>query len=270
MSFLAQLLLITMSSFAADEATTLFLKQDLNDITTNVKKASLTIDEWVTSLNLQHYDLLCLGETHDDFHRTLYAQVLAGLDFWALAIEAEPEGVARLQKDWSETKTTQHIGVSLNPVMEVLDKKMAPVVLAGVEMTKAQDAFMQQQIIKTKKKDLSRDGFIAENLLAYIRPPAKTVALYGSTHCSMNNNGLGAVPFFNFLKRMNTANLLNVIVLRRQGAGKPHPLVSYIDVGENPKRDVVVVDGEQLPPEAYNFNWEIRTLFDNFRYVIVY
>lgn len=256
-------LLFVIFSSSAQDAHAPFMKQSLEEITAHFQAATIPIADFASALNKQSYDFLCLGETHEDLYRNIYGQLIKDLQFANLALEATPEDIAVLQKDWTEKKTTLHIGVSLNPVMEAIEGRGIP--LTGVEETLAQEA------LTYKDKHLSRDGFIAQNIIAaFDKANGKTVALYGSTHCSFNNKGLGAVPYFNFLSRSWTGKkLINTVVLLRKSP-TVNPLIAYIDIGETPKRDVVVVDGNQLKPEDYNYNWEIRALFDNFRYVIVY
>ena len=100
-----------------------FLKRDASDIQASIKAASLPVAEWVESLNQKRYDLLCLGESHEDFFREFYGPVIQGLQFYKLAIEANNEEWGKIQGDWQSTKQARHLNANFAPILQALQNK---------------------------------------------------------------------------------------------------------------------------------------------------
>ena len=96
----------------------------------------------------------------------------------------------------------------------------------------------------------------------------KTVALYGRHHCGKNNTGLGSVSFANFLGR--TKKVLSVMLMKRRSADKPNPLAIFLHTEAERNKSVLVVESAKLKDEDHNFNWEMKSVLDNFDYIIVY
>lgn len=245
-----------------------FLKRDLLEIQASVKAASMPVGDWVNLLNQKSYDLLCLGETHEDFFREFYGPVIKDLQFQKLAIETTQDEWIKLQESWKATKQAQLLNASFAPIMASLEAKLPRVAVVPVEATLQQDQIETKYMIETGKSHLSRDGFIAHNIQQNMVVGEKTVALYGRHHCSRNNIGLGSVSFANFLSRQKT--VLSVMLMKRRSTEKQNPLSIYLDAGVEGAKPVLVVESTKLKDEDHNFNWEIKSVLDNFDYVIVY
>jgi len=245
-----------------------FTKRDLLEIQASVKAASMPVADWVYALNQKSYDLLCLGETHEDFFREFYGPLIMDLQFQKLAIEATSEDWIKLQESWKTSKKSQLLNASFGPIMTSLEAKTPQVAVVPVEATQQQDQLETKYIIETGKSHLSRDGFIAQNIQQTMVAGEKTVALYGRNHCSKNNTGLGSVSFANFLGRQKT--VLSVMLMKRRSTDKQNPLSVFLDAGVEGTKPVLVVESAKLKDEDHNFNWEIKSVLDNFDYVIVY
>ncbi len=253
---------------ATAQVETDFLKRDSSDIQASLKVASLPVAEWVESLNQKSYDLLCLGETHEDFFREFYGPVIQGLQFNKLAIETTTEEWNRIQEAWKTTKQAKLLNANFAPVLQSLEGKASAVTVLPVEATQQQDLIETKYTIETGKSHFSRDGFIAQNIQQNLVAGEKTVALYGRHHCSKNNTGLGSVSFANFLGR--TKKVLSVMIMKRRTTEKPNPLAIFLDAGVEGTKPVMVVESSKIKDEDHNFNWEIKSVLDNFDYVIVY
>lgn len=265
---LAQLILVLQLANAVQEPAPAFLKKDSSEIHGSLVAASQSPAEWAQALNQRSFDFLCLGESHEDLFRQLYGSVLKDLSFQKLAIETTQSELELIQKSWVENQQAQLLGADFGAILMNLDGKVPKVTLVPVESTKEQDLLETQETIKTGKSSLSRDGFIAQNILSAMVPGEKLVALYGRHHCAKNNMGLGSVPFFNFLQPIKKG--LNVMVLKRKSTTTIHPLVVYLDMGVEGAKQVRVVESAKLKDEDHNFNWEIKSLTDNFDYIVVY
>ncbi len=245
-----------------------FLKRDTSEIQESVKAASLPLSQWIESLNQKPYDLLCLGETHEDFFREFYGPVIQGLQFNKLAIETTSEEWSHIQQTWKSTQQAKLINANFVPILQSLQSKTPQVTVLPVEATQQQDLQETKYTIETGKSHLSRDGFIAQNIQQSMLAGEKTVALYGRHHCSKNNTGLGSVSFANFLGR--SKKVLSVMVMKRRSTEKANPLTVFLDAGVEGTKPVLVVESAKIKDEDHNFNWEIKSVLDNFDYVIVY
>jgi hypothetical protein len=245
-----------------------YLKRDISEIQTSIKAASLPLSEWIETLNQKSYDLLCLGETHDDFFREFYGPVIRGLQFNKLAIETTNEEWNKIQEDWKSTQQAKLLNATFTPILQGLKEKSPAVTVLPVEATQQQDLLETKYTIETGKSHLSRDGFIAKNIQQNMSVGEKTVALYGRHHCSKNNMGLGSVSFVNFLGRTNKVS--SVMLMKRRSTEKINPLVVFLDAGSEGTKPIMVVESAKIKDEDHNFNWEIKSILDNFDYVIVY
>jgi hypothetical protein len=259
-------------AIATAQIDTDFVKKDTSDIHATLVAASLPVADWIQSLNQKPYDLLCLGESHEDFFREFYGAVLKDLEFPVLAIETTQEELVKIQDTWKATKQAKLLNANYAPILQSLEGKTPTVRIAPVEATKLQDQMETKYTIETGKSHLSRDGFIAQNILKQTAEGnnggTKIVALYGRNHCSKNNTGLGSVSFANFLGR--SKKVLSVMLLKRQSKEKINPLVAYLDAGVEGSKPVLVLDSSKIKDEDHNFNWEMKSILDNFDYVIVY
>lgn len=253
---------------ATAQVETDFLKRDTSEIQTSIKAASLPVAEWIESLNQKPFDLLCLGESHEDFFREFYGPVIQGLQFNKLAIETTSEEWVKIQETWTTTQQAKLLNANYAPILQGLQGKTPVVSVLPVEATKQQDLLETKYTIETGKSHLSRDGFIAQNIQQNMLAGEKTVALYGRHHCSKNNTGLGSVSFANFLGR--SKKVLSVMVMKRRSTEKANPLTVFLDAGVEGTKPVLVVESAKVKDEDHNFNWEIKSILDNFDYVIVY
>ncbi len=253
---------------AAAQAETEFMKRDTSEIQTSMKAASVPVGEWVTSLNQKNYDLLCLGETHEDFFREFYGPVIQALQFNKLAIETTSDEWSNIQQAWKSTQQAKLLNANFAPILQGLEGKVPAVTVLPVEATQQQDLLETKYTIETGKSHLSRDGFIAQNIQQNMGAGEKTVALYGRHHCSKNNTGLGSVSFANFLGR--SKKVLSVMIMKRRSTEKVNPLAAFLDAGVKGTKPVLVVESAKIKDEDHNFNWEIKSVLDNFDYIVVY
>lgn len=247
-----------------------FKTTDITDIVGHVKESTSLLEVWADEINEKDYNLLCLGETHNNDFRFFYGETLKLLDFKSLALELKEEPFEQLIKDWEEQKPLYILNATFDPIAEAVDLKEEKVKVFGVEPTQEQKVFSLNQQLETGKREYSRDGFIAKNIVDSFTDGEKMVALYGSHHCRVNNQGAGTTPFANHLKKYwGSQKVLNVRVFNRNSVSSPHPLISFVDSLSEFRRKTVVVSSEKLQPEMHNYNWDILKLTKNFDYIII-
>ena len=245
-----------------------FKTTDLGDITTHIKESASLMTDWISEINQTDYKLLCLGETHNDEYRHFYGEVIQELDFYSLALETNDEAFSQLMSDWEQEKPLYLLNATFDPIAEALKTKQPPAVLHPVEVTQEQKKFSLDQQLETGKREHSRDGFIASNIVSKHTEGQKMVALYGSHHCSLNNQGVGTTPYANHLKKhWGTDKVITVKVLFRDSISTD-PLLSFVDSISEFRRKTVVVSSQKLKPEMHNYNWKIMKLTENYDFIV--
>lgn len=267
--FLLLVSFVLNSAAFSDESNLDFKVTFITDVKENIKNASNLLADWTDDLNKLNYNLLCLGETHNDEFRTFYGEVLKLIDFQSMALELRQKDFDELLADWKMQKPLYLLKASFDPIAQALESKANKIRIFAVEPTQEQNKFSLEHQIETGKREHSRDGFIAQNIAKNFSEGEKMVALYGSHHCSLNNQGVGSVPFSNHLKKhWGSDKVLNVKVLDRRSVST-HPLISSVDSISEFKRGTVVVSSQKLKPEMHNYNWKIMSLTENYDFIII-
>ena len=142
-----------------------FKTQDTLDIILNIEKASSTLDDWPLELNKREYNLLCLGETHNTDFRFFYGDLLKFIEFDSMALELKIKALKELLKERKLKKPLYVLNATFDPIMNALDAKKVKVKLYAVEPTLKQNKYSLDQQLKTGKREHTRDGFIAQNIV---------------------------------------------------------------------------------------------------------
>jgi len=241
----------------------------ISDIKLNVKKATSLIDHWISDVNQIDYNLLCLGETHQDDFRFFYGEILKSIEFQSLALELKTPAFENLLKEWRLGSPLYLLNATFDPIAAAVDSKRAEIKIYAVEPTKQQNKQGLDQLTTTGKNEFSRDGFIAQNIVESFTRGEKMVALYGSLHCSINNQGVGKVPFANHLKNHWGLKSVLTVKLFNRDSLSTHPLISLVDSNKEFKRKTVVVSSQKLKPKMHNYNWKILSLTKNYDFIII-
>lgn len=234
----------------------------------HLEEKILSVDEWIVKKNQSDFDLLCLGERHDSFHRNFIAeQITSKLYFHLLAVEEKAKNFDVLLQTHLSHPLGQGFAITGAPFLPLLQSALVsphPFLFQGVEYNKKQRAEITFAELKYLQGELSdelpsRDGFIAENIdVALKKGIDRIVALYGSKHCSRLSNGFGfSVPFARFLadKYKEKKKIETVYIVNKQKAG--YLWLQLKSMGLMSTRPIVLENLSSLNPEMYNYNAEI-------------
>ncbi|MFC1679608.1 hypothetical protein ACFL2T_05305, partial [Elusimicrobiota bacterium] len=222
------------------------------------------VDAWVDSLNESGPELLCLGETHDEaFRHDLAVNIFSKLEMDTLFLEAVPEEVTRFQSELAAgAETVTMLGADIAELLRTAQGTNPGLRIVGIEETDGQQ--------RSRRDDprIQRDSVIAWNLLQSFQPGKKHVALYGSLHCAKNDLGLGgSSPFYRHLiGDMGPERVRSAIVSR--GAGGGDIFAVFLQLFGLSDESFVIPDTSLIPPSAYDYNWNLRKHFDNYRAIV--
>lgn len=224
----------------------------------------ISLDAWIERLNTAGPALLCLGETHyTDFRHALSRDIFSKLRFDKLFLEALPGEVDEIisRVDAGE-QSVNLLGADIAKVIRTARTVNPGLKFAGIEETK------EQERLGRKEPWLKRDSFIAKNLLGGMIPGGRHVALYGSLHCARNDLGLGGSrPFYRHLEDSLGSENMRSVVVARSGAWANQFSVFMQILGLSGE-SFVIPDTSLIDPADYDYNWNLRKLFDNYTTIV--
>ena len=234
----------------------------------------MPLGTWISQLNSQGYDLLCLGETHNDYYRELYStKVFSTLEADVLAVESNQVNATLMMEEYYANSTSE-LKVTGAPYRIVLDsflKTNTEGEVIGVEPSDQQtnDATLAQMqgFEEAAFTRPSRDSFIATNIAPNLETSnLRTVALYGSSHCTYFENGLGFdTPFMRFLMNEygDQKRILSLHILEPE---EEHLLKIYLKgfgLLED-GTDQVLINTRSIDPAVYNYRVELYVILQSY------
>lgn len=224
------------NTFSTDQQTAMRLA-----ITNNVSK----LDEWVKSIESQHFDLLCIGETHDDYIRRFAAEnIFNVLRYDVLLLEATPEKLADILRriDAGESRV-ELLGADITYVIRAIRQANPEVEILGIEETDAQRERRQELL------EGGRETSVENNLRKIYQPGKRYLALFGAFHCANTWNWL----YYRLRQNPNElagANTRSIRIIREHIEGPIEAFTYFLgEIGVIPKEHFVIMDNASLPPE---------------------
>lgn len=241
---------------------------------------TLTLDEWVGKTNNEHFDLLCLGESHENFFRDFYGKkVFSKLKVNTLALEAVEKPVVMIYENYVERIEGPNLitGVDINPVIYEALALNPKLKLLGVERTRAEAGLItkaQLEQFGPNKSDviIDRETFIASHLDELLEAGESRIAvLYGSKHCAKYatpNFGYTA-PFYRLLTdRYDQEKKLKAVHVVTKDDRK-NLLRLYASEFEMLDEDIVIDGLSGINPKDYNYNQGLMNIFNTYDAVIL-
>ena len=234
----------------------------------NEKKISL--NQWVERIQQKRITALCIGETHNDTYRKLIGEsLLPKLPMATLSVEMVSDELDRLQEQKASHQEVEWLGADFDSVLTAAHSKVGPDNVFAIEQTKAQDlAALKEKISDPDNKLMTRDGFIAKNFLDIYKEDSLNVIVYGANHCSNFDKGLPLeVPMFRRIKNVigsEKAESVLILPLSRRS----HPVVAYFAAAGVKRETMVIPDFKSLPPEVFNYRFELIKYQQNYDTII--
>ncbi|MBD2068318.1 hypothetical protein H6F93_12430 [Leptolyngbya sp. FACHB-671] len=247
-----------------------FWLADTLDLQAELNAHQVALSEWIESINRSNLEFLCLGEIHNQAFRQFLAQdIFSQLDVDVLMLEADPPQVEQfLSQVEAGIPSISLFGADIAAVIRAVQARNPDVQVLGVDETAQQTAWKNLEEVHAERQRLSRDGFIAQNIRQQFRPGSRHVALFGGSHCSLYDVGLGnSRPFFLHLagvltarEQMKSALIIsakqtNLFALTMRKAGLDNQLLAFPDT-------------KAIAPTAYNFRWDLKSFWDNYDVMI--
>ena len=249
------------------------LKSDHQDFRAALMAGAMRIDEWVDSVNSAKLDFICLGETHVDEHRSFFASaIFPRLSADELLLEETQPAVDEIARGALGGGEPSLLGAPIGPALRAWAARNPSADLVGIEQTGEQAKRVTFEQMHLKREKLSRDSFIAKNVLLAWKRNSRVVALIGSAHCSRLSEGLGFdVPFFRLLQSEFGERGARVVNARYVAPGREPVLraflsLSNIAVGEG---GLALTRLASIPASAYNFRADLQNLFQAYDVLLV-
>ena len=200
---------------------------------------------WIERIKEQRFDLLCLGETHDDYIRRFAAEnIFNVLRYDVLLLEATPEKLNDIlyRIDAGEARV-ELLGADLALVIRAIRYANPDVDIFGVEETDAQRKRRQETL------EGGRETSVESNLRKNYQPGKRYLALFGAFHCANTWNWL----FYRLRQNPNElagAKTRSIRIIREHIEGPIEAFTYFLDeIGVTPEGHYVIKDNASLPPE---------------------
>lgn len=249
-----------------------FLKFDHVDLKEALKNKVLSPALWQQKINESVWDFLCVGEKHDQKIRDLISlNILEDLKIDHLLLETQGDTIPTLLSDYAQTGSAQLLGAPLTSILKTVYKTNPEIKISGVEQTSAQAFLKTQETIKFQRGKLSREAFIAQNIVDSFQKGEKTLALYGALHCSFLNEGLGLdTPFFLLMGSYFKTQGLKTSNIKIIQAADHRVLTALLrQYGYLKREPIILTELQSLDPRYYNYQVDLFKLFKGFENIVL-
>lgn len=227
--------------------------------------ALMSMDQWLARLAGSGFQVVCLGELHEEATRRFLAETFfARYRIDLLLLEATPPEVEGLIGRMNAGRAYfPLLDADIMGVLRSAKARNAAIEIAGIEETEAQQG-------EHPAHAGSRDQAIAHNFWREFRPGKRHVVLFGALHCADETHWL-----FGNLKGLATPalqkRLLNVRVLEEHQNGPMEAFVFFLDEIGIAAPSFVIAEPSRLPPIIYAWFPLLKArLMDTYRVVIVF
>jgi len=249
-----------------------FLKADHEDLKAELADRVLTPIDWQQKMNSSSWDVLCVGETHsEEYRKNISDFILSGLKFEHLLLESKASEIKPLLQGYQKNKSAILLSASVTQVFQSAFQNNSELRISGIERRSEQERLSLNETILLNRGKLSREAFIAQNIVEVYRPGEKTLALYGSLHCGKLNKGLGLdTPFFKLMEfyfRSQEMKVSNIRVIRAD----EHRVLSALlrQYGYLKGEPIVLSNLQELKPSVYNHQADLYALFKDYDNLVV-
>lgn len=203
------------------------------------------LDTWVADVNAQKFDLLCMGENHDDYIRRFSAEhVFNVLQYDVLFIEATPDETEDILDQIEDgEERVELLSADLGRTLRAMLARNPDVEVYGIEETKSQREARQKLL------EGGRETTIESNFRELYKPGKRHLILFGAFHCSNTWNWL----YYRLKQNPDTltgARTRSIRLNREHIEGPIESFVYFLDeIGVAPKHHFVITDNASLPGE---------------------
>ncbi|MCG6910740.1 MAG: hypothetical protein LJE94_11535 [Deltaproteobacteria bacterium] len=234
-------------------------------VTDNLSENLISVDQWLVHLQRADYQILCIGELHEESTRRFLADAFfSNFSLDTLLIEASPEALRHLNK----TVAAGHayfplLGADMTSILKKARAKNPKIEIHAIEDVDTKENNSSGQAVP-------RDQTMAQNFWRRYRPGLRHAVLIGSLHC-MYQSGW----FFGFIRDQSpehfNPSLLNACILEEHQNGLLEAFVFFLDgIGLN-MENIVVLDTTALHPLIYQwFSLLDQQILSQYQSVVVF
>lgn len=247
----------------------IFFNTRAHDFKKALNNSKVPVSQWVQDLEQKPPQLICLGETHNDKFRSFFAENFFNqYTVDTLFLEARQEQVDEFIKRLNQGETYINLlGANIAPILKIARNRNPKVRFIGVELTKMQKGAITLERVNEGTHFLSREGFIAQNVMNHFIENQRHVMLYGALHCANSDLGLGKViPAYKLLQRvLPKDSALNVKTMFHNISNFFTASLVRFDL---PKEMMVIHDAPEINPESYSLEWKMKRILKNYQDII--
>ena len=231
----------------------------------NLEFSLISMKQWLTHLDQSNYQIMCLGELHEEATRDFLAEKLfAKFSTDVLMLETTPEHLQRLIKRLDAGRDYfPLLDADIMKILRAVRHRNPAIKIWGIEET-------DEQKKGQRDHSNSRDQFIANNFWDKFQPGRIHIILFGALHCTNEPNWL-----FEYLYSQASLPLkkrmLNVRVLGEHQNGPVEAFVYFLDKIGIEKKHFVIPDTNSLHPRIYElFQMLNQETLEKYRSLIVF
>ena len=226
-----------------------------------MKSNLISIEQWLTQLGQSDYQVICMGELHEESTRNFLAEeFFAKISTDVLLLEATPKNLKRLIKRMDAGRDYfPLLNADIMKILRSVKDRNPNIKIWGIEETKEQ-----------QKDSNSRDQSIAHNFWDRFQTGRLHIILFGALLCTNEPNWL-------FKNLCNQASLhakermLNVRVLSEHQNGAVEAFVYFLDEIGIEKKHFVIPNTNSLHPRIYElFQILNQETLEKYRSLIVF
>ena len=240
-------------------------KPEKASIKESLESNLISIKHWLTRLMQSNFQILCMGELHEESTRSFLSQhFFANFSVDVLLLEATPEKLKHLIKRMEAGRDYfPLLDADIMNILRAVRDRNPNIKIYGIEET-------DKQAKNHHGHSNSRDQFIAQNFWITFEPGLRHIILFGALHCTNESNWL----FHNLCSQASYTlknEMLNMRVLGEHQNGPVEAFVYFMDEIGLEKRHFVIPDTRSLPDYIYEwFPLLNRQTLGKYRSLIVF
>jgi hypothetical protein len=207
----------------------------------NLESNLISIERWLTQLGQLDYQVICMGELHEESTRNFLAEeFFAKFSTDVLLLETTPKNLTRLIDRMDAGRDYfPLLNADIMKILRTVKDRNPDIKIWGIEETKEQ-----------QKDSKSRDQSIAHNFWERFQAGRLHIILFGALHCTNEPNWL----FKNLYNQSSLhvkKRMLNVRVLSEHQNGPVEAFVYFLDEIGIVKKHFVIPNTNSLHPRIY-------------------
>jgi len=240
-------------------------KREKTAIKENLKSSLISMEQWLTHLGQSDYQIMCLGELHEESTRNFLAkEFFAKFSIDVLLLEATPEDLKGLIKRMDAGRDYfPLLDADIMKILRSVKDRNPAIKIWGIEETDEQQKGQHGH-------SNSRDQSIAHNFWNRFEPGKLHIILFGALHCTNDPNWLFkhlCIQASSPLKQ----RMLNVRVLGEHQNGPLEAFVYFLDEIGIEKKHFVIPNTDSLHPRICElFQLLNRQTLEKYRSLIVF